>query len=58
VGLGSEEDVLARVGSLQTVTWELLSEDDEDVDMYVLISFSQLALFGNVITNRRLAGEQ
>jgi len=38
VGLGSEEDVLARVGSLQTVTWELLSEDDEDVDMYVLVS--------------------
>lgn len=28
VGLGSDEDVLARVGALQTVTWRVLVEED------------------------------
>src|SRR6187402_2061806 len=28
VGLGPEDDTLARVGALQTVTWRLLSEEE------------------------------
>ena len=37
VGLGADEDILARVGALQTVTWKILPEEEfwevEDVDL-------------------------